>query len=51
MLLNLLTNYMNTEEGERPAPPKTMELKRYTSEGCIEKYSYMLVRPPRVLYN
>lgn len=31
--------------------PRTYEMKRYLPNTCIEKYSYMLIRPPRFLYN
>ena len=38
-------------ENNSPKRPRTYEMQRYESETCIEKYSYMLIRPPRFTYN
>jgi pimeloyl-ACP methyl ester carboxylesterase len=37
--------------GKSRSPVRTYEVKRYEPTTCIEKYSYMLIRPPRFLYN
>jgi hypothetical protein len=39
------------EDQEVPKQPRTYEMKRYMPETCIEKYSFMLIRPPRFMYN
>jgi len=37
--------------GRCRSPIRTYEVKRYEPTTCTEKYSYMLIRPPRFLYN
>ena len=38
-------------DNNSPKRPRTYEMQSYTPETCIEKYSFMLIRPPRFTYN
>ena len=38
-------------DNNSPRRPRTYEMQRYVPETCIEKYSFMLIRPPRFTYN
>jgi hypothetical protein len=41
----------STENSKTLIKPSVYEMKAYEADGILTKLSYMLIRPPRFLYN